>query len=432
MRDAALQAGSIAPAVDRDQSADASPWVTRIVPLLLFVAIVTFCAFWFSPELLGKQKDSIPIILAIVLSIFLSLLPAMICVVQNITKKRQQNKLTSLGRFPVGKTAYFQSALTTVDALKMGGVDSDYEAPLFVYFVILFVGFVTILIGYYFDGLFAMPTVLLGGIKSAADADYAAYQMQTFAVLAMSFLASYVYSLGRLLDRVNNNDLYPISLYYYTARLVIACVVAAVVRHTAEVFGVIGSPMLLLIGFGIGFAPDLFVMAITRRAFQALKIWGSRDDPSSSTRPTSLPLLMIDDLSREKIDRLNELGIDSAQVLARQNPFLLLPRLPYDLGLIVDWIGQAQLYALVKDDTLMKLRQMFIRDSFDLYIRLKDENARSDIAQALGISAAVALVLLSQLDQDQSFTRLRQVRTALLPPVAAAEAGHQQDAEATA
>src|SRR6202040_3629935 len=99
---------------------------------------------------------------------------------------------------------------------------------------------------------------------------------------------------------------------------------------------------------------------ITRRAFQALKIWGSRDDPSSESRPTSLPLLTIDDLTRQKIDRLNRRGIDSAQMLARQNPFLLLPRLPYDLGLIVDWIGQAQLYVLVRDKTLMALREVLV------------------------------------------------------------------------
>jgi hypothetical protein len=394
-----------------------SRWLLRILPLLLFIAAVVAAAVRYWPELAGPRNGNISVILAVVLSIFLSLLPAMICVVQNITKKRQQNRLASLERFPVGKTAYFRVALTTVDAMKMGGVDSDYGAPLFVYFFILFFGFLTVLIGYHFGELFALPTVLLGGLKSTADTDYAAYQMQTFGVLAMAFLASYVYSLGRLLDRVNNNDLYPISLYYYAARIVIACVVAAVLRHTAEVFGITGSPMLLLMGFGIGFAPDLFVMAITRRAFQALKIWGSRDDPSSESRPTSLPLLTIDDLTREKIDRLNELGIDSAQVLARQNPFLLLPRLPYDLGLIVDWIGQAQLYVLVRDKTLMGLREVLVRDSFDLYIRLRDENARVEISRTLGISDAAALTLVSQLEQDHSFTRLREVRAALLSPL---------------
>jgi hypothetical protein len=408
------KATTLAPSLDASQR---SRWLGRILPLLLFVAVVVGGALRYWPELLGPAKGSIPIVLAIVLSILLSLLPAMICVVQNITKKRQQNRLASLEGFPVGRTAYFRTALTAVDAMKMGGVDSDYETPLFVYFFILFLGFVTILVGFYVDDLFAMPTVLLGGLKSTADADYAAYQMQTFGVLAMAFLASYVYSLGRLLDRVNNNDLYPISLYYYAVRIVIACVVAAVLRHTAEAFGVVGSPMLLLMGFGIGFAPDLFVVAITRRAFQALKIWGSRDDPAPESRPTSLPLLTIDDLSREKIDRLNELGIDSAQVLARQNPFLLLPRLPYDLGLIVDWIGQAQLYALVRDKPLMALREVLVRDTFDLHIRLQNESARTEMARTLGISDAAALTLISQLEQDHSFTRLREVRAALLPPL---------------
>jgi hypothetical protein len=51
---------------------------------------------------------------------------------------------------------------------------------------------------------------------------------------------------------------------------------------------------------------------------------------------------MLDDLTKEKVDRLNELGIDSAQVLACQNPFIIWPKLPYDLGLIVDWIAAAQ------------------------------------------------------------------------------------------
>jgi hypothetical protein len=421
MQDAAVPKVQIAPGIHRGQApglSGGSHWAARLIPLLAFIAIVGFAAFWYWPALLGEQSGNIPIVFSIVLSIFLSLLPAMICVVQNITKKRQQNRLTSVGRFPVGRTMYFQSALTTVDALKMGGVDSDYEAPLFVYFLVLFVGFIAILLGFYFAPLFAEPTVLLGGLKTPTDADYRTYQMQTFAVLAMAFLASYVYSLGRLLDRVNNNDLYPISLYYYASRVIIACVVAAVMRHTADVFGVSSSAMLLLLGFAIGFAPDLFVLAITRHAFQTLKIWGSRDDPSATTRPTSLPLLVIDDLTREKIDRLNELGIDSAQTLARQNPFLLLPRLPYDLGLIVDWIGQAQLYALVRDEKLQLLRAMMIRDAFDLYIRLQDENARPEVTQALGISAPAALTLMSQLDQDQSFARLRQVRVAMLPAAA--------------
>jgi len=124
---------------------------------------------------------------------------------------------------------------------------------------------------------------------------------------------------------------------------------------------------------------------------------------------------MIDDLSRDKIDRLSELGIDNAQILARQNPFLLLPRLPYDLGLIVDWIGQAQLYVLVKDEKLAALRRIFIRDVFDLHVRLQCEPARPAICSALGLTDAEAVSLVRQLELDPSFARLREVRTALVP-----------------
>jgi len=191
--------------------------------------------------------------------------------------------------------------------------------------------------------------------------------------------------------------------------------VAAVVRHTADVFGIDSTPLLLLIAFGIGFAPDLFVLAIIRRAFQALKIWGARSEPGEANRPTSLLLLMIDDLSRDKIDRLNELGIDSAQILARQNPFLLLPRLPFDLGLIVDWIGQAHLYALVRDEAFARLRSVFIRDSFDLYVRLGDDACRAAVCQMLGISDQDAKLLIRQLEEDPSFMRLKEVRAALVP-----------------
>jgi hypothetical protein len=52
-----------------------------------------------------------------------------------------------------------------------------------------------------------------------------------------------------------------------------------------------------------------------------MKIWGSRAEPDEKVRPKSLPLLMIDDLTRDKIDRLNELEIDSAEVLAQQTRF---------------------------------------------------------------------------------------------------------------
>jgi hypothetical protein len=387
---------------------------SRILPVFIVLLLAIAVGWWYWPKI-EAQNSLVATGLAILLSAFLSILPALICIVQNITRRRQLDRLATLEGFPVSNTVYFRVARTSVGHEKVVGINKDFDIPIFIYFFILLVGFFTILIGYHLDQLFKIPSVLLSGLKTEDDPNFVTYQRQTFAILATTFFATYVYSLGRLLDRVNNNDLYPISLYYYTIRVVIAVVVAAVVRHTAEIFGVDSTPLLLLVAFGIGFAPDLFVLAIIRRAFQALKIWGARSEPGEANRPTSLLLLVIDDLSRDKIDRLNELGIDSAQVLARQNPFLLLPRLPFDLGLIVDWIGQAHLYALVKDEKLARLRDVFIRDSFDLYLRLGDDACRDAVCQVLGISDQAAKLLMHQLDEDPSFARLKEVRAALVP-----------------
>lgn len=408
--DAPMERGRLASA----DAGERSRWLYRILPLIIFLVVVTAAAIKYRAMILGDGMQYIPTIFTFVLSIFLSLLPPMICVVQNITRRRQLNRLVNLKSFAVSRSTYFRAAQTVVDGTRPGVVDADFEAPLFVYFVITFIGFAAFLIGYSLQSGFHVPSVLLGGLHNPADADYDFYQAGTFCVMATAFIASYVYSLGRLLDRVNNNDLYPISLYYYAVRVVIACAAAAIFRHAADSFGLTNASLLLVVAFGIGFAPDLFIVAISRRAFQAVKIWGSRDDPAG-TRPTSLPLLMIDDLSRDKIDRLNELGIDSAQVLARQNPFLLLPRLPYDLGLIVDWIAQAQLYVLVRDEALAALRKIYVRDVFDLHVRLQSETARAGVCTALAITEADVASLQLQLEQDPSFARLGEVRTALVP-----------------
>jgi len=259
-------------------------------------------------------------------------------------------------------------------------------------------------------------------INASDLSTYATYQRETFCVAAMALAGAYAYSLGRILDRINNNDLYPVSLYYYAARIIIACIVATVLRHAILVLDVATpggadtlNPMLLLLGFIVGFAPDLFILALSRKAFQALKVWGSRPDPANSALPTSLPLLVIDDLTREKIDRLNEIGIDNAQVLAHQNPFMMLPRLPYELSLLVDWVSQAQLYTLVKDERIAELRKIYIRNIIDLYIRLKHNGDNKAVCTALGLDVAAAPALLTQLEEDFYFMQLKELVEALHP-----------------
>jgi hypothetical protein len=394
------------------------------VPILVtFVSVVTLIVHY--RDVLNSDGTILATGLGILLSIFLSALPASICFVQNVSRKRQISKLNDLASLPLANTTLYRTAIRSIDSVRLV-VDADYGLPIFLFFLINFIGFMVILVAYSRPSWFDRASVLLGGLQDHSDHNFEKYQMQTFAVMAMAFLGAYIYAIGRILDRINNNDLYPISLYYYTTRVIIACAVAAVLRHTIRVFGDASSavsshsfegaaPFLLLIGFAIGFAPDLFILAMTRKAFQAMKIWGSRSEPDENSRPKSLPLLMIDDLTREKIDRLNELEIDSAQVLSQQNPFRLLPRLPYDLSLIVDWIAQAQLYVLVGTEDLAKLRRIYVHDIFEFHIQLEDEQARAELCSVLNYPQVAAKVLLKQLDEDASFLRLFEVKEAMKP-----------------
>jgi hypothetical protein len=387
-----------------------------ILPMLVFLLGVVAGLVKFWTFIQNSGDDYIPLLVPVVLTIVLSLLPAMICVVQSTTRRRQLNRLGDLDRFPVSRTTYFRTAIAAVDSMQAGTLTLDFGIPLFFYFVVIFIGFIVILTGLDFKTTFSIPNVILCGLHSPNASDLADYQVGTFSVIAIAFLASYVNSLGRLLDRVNNNDLYPITLYYYAARVVIAVSVALVFRHALDAFYKNSSSILLLVAFAIGFAPDQFILVMIRRAFQTVKIWGARGDPKSGNRPRALQLLMVDDLSRDKIDRLSELGIDNAQVLARQNPFLLLPRVPFDLGLLVDWIGQAQLYVLVRDEKLAALRALFVRDVFDLRIRLASDETRAVICAAINLAETDGVALERQLDQDPSFVRLKQVRDALITP----------------
>jgi len=396
-----------------------------LLPVGIVVAVAIGAAFVVYPILVGDQNgdtSKLTVGFSFTIAVMLAMMPAMICTVQNVSLRRQRGELDALDGTPVSETTLYATAKREIGAdAGESWIDNDYIVPSFVYFLICFVGFLAILLGYGRHELFDNAAVFLGGLNDPADKSYTMYQRGTFCIGAMAMAGAYAYALGRILDRISNNDLYPVSLYYYGARIIIACIVAMVLRHTFLALNLVtGSdtslnPLLLLLGFIVGFAPDLFIIALSRKAFQLIKVWGSRSEPAEEVRPTTLPLLMIDDLTREKVDRLNEIGIDTAQVLAHQNPFMLLPRLPYELSLIVDWISQAQLYALVRDERLKALRGLFIRNIIDLYVRLGHEAAAKPVCEALGLDAAAAPALLQQLEADAYFMQLKELSQALHP-----------------
>jgi hypothetical protein len=81
----------------------------------------------------------------------------------------------------------------------------------------------------------------------------------------------------------------------------------------------------------------------------------------------------------------------------------------------VDWIAEAQLYALVKEKGLSELRKKYVTDIFDLHLRLADQESCAEVAGVLELDPKSARALVKQIEDDQSFTRLKEVRDALQP-----------------
>ncbi len=111
----------------------------------------------------------------------------------------------------------------------------DYTLPLITFFIVMLLSCLMLLMSSFVLDSFNHPSFLLAGMQLVNPTDaLPAYQKGTFVVITMAFVGAYVYTLGRLLDRLNNNDLYPISFYYYSARIIIACLTAIVFRHAAD------------------------------------------------------------------------------------------------------------------------------------------------------------------------------------------------------
>jgi hypothetical protein len=77
--------------------------------------------------------------------------------------------------------------------------------------------------------------------------------------------------------------------------------------------------------------------------------------------------------------RLSEVGIDNAQNLAEANIEELFLKTPFNPILLIDWIAQAKLYEIFKDD-LASLRKAGIRTVID-FIAAGENNALKPVAE---------------------------------------------------
>jgi hypothetical protein len=393
--------------------------IGRIIVGLVLAIVAGVMIFIIKGSNIEASGNVGPFVSLFVAALF-ALAPLLACFAQTISVDRRNKKLDGMIIPKIKTTQYFQIAKGALASVQPASVSQpDFVVPMILFAVIIVFCSLISFMALFWPNDFAPKSTLLGGLYVLQDGitvdKIKTYQSGTLVVSAIAFVGAYLALFNRLLNQINNNDIYPISFHYFSVWLITAMVLAAVMRHFAEVFGIKENAVLLAIALAIGAVPAPFFTAFIHWAFGKLNISGDKDDPNRSSMPTNLNLLMIDGLANEKIDRLAELEISDAQVLSCQNPFMLWVRLPYDLGLIVDWIAQAQLYVCLREEGFRKARSLQIGDIHKFVSVLSDSNAAPDLCGELGLKASYVAPLLASLNGNPCFVRLREVVQAMLP-----------------
>jgi hypothetical protein len=329
-------------------------------------------------------------------------------------------------------TELFQSAHAYFERRRIRNpfLNRTYAIPVwFLILVVLFGSFFAYFGAEYFADA-ETPSYVLGGAYavggSSADSAVRRYQSGTVFIESAAFMGAYVWILAALMARIRNNDINPINYYLLSMRILVACLVASIVRHIADAVPVLhtivnyksdpaGYPVgLAVLGFVIGWNPTLWL--------PELYLWASATfkSPVPAQRavlarnlPQDMPLLMVQGMVDDKIRRMHALDIDSCHKLAKENAIVLWARTAFNLELIADWVAQAQLCVLLEDDKIEALRRAGIRDVFGYVAAISSEPGRKALQGVLSMPPDLLARQSAAIIQDPAYQRLLQLRKAL-------------------
>ncbi len=257
-------------------------------------------------------------------------------------------------------------------------------------------------------------------------------QAESIFVITIAFFVSYLWVIKRLIIRINNYDVSPVTFYFLSVRILAACLAAGFAPHIVKALSFGSKPdeitaytaYLALLGFVIGVNPYLWLDWAGQLIYERLRIVGrKRQQAAPEDMPQEMSLAMIQGLTDDKIARLNELDIDNCLKLARENALIIWVRTPYNLEIILDWISQAQLCILWAPAKIQSLRKNGIRDIFAYKDALGDKHkgnseeeksAFNEVQQIVGAPEGILALHASLLDDDPAFEELRELRAALL------------------
>ena len=274
----------------------------------------------------------------------------------------------------------------------------DYALPVF---------FVTLFCALGFWVLFSdNPPLILTGIsigEKSVDPAQLDYPRLSLVAIGMAILGSYIWSIQYIVRRLINLDLVPGAYYSIGTRIIFACFLSLIMHHYIQS---LDAPlkkelidMLPVIAFFIGIFPQRALQYLQEKIFFLKK---------SKEQADKLPLEMIEGVTLFSRVRLSEVGIDNAQNLAEANFIELILRTPFNPLLLLDWMSQAKLYEITKDD-IRGLRKANIRNSLDL-VAAEKNGCLDTVVQLSGIDAnqlAIVCKIISEDPKTESFQNMR-------------------------
>lgn len=218
-----------------------------------------------------------------------------------------------------------------------------------------------------FSAGFKQAYPILCGPKCDQADKLADYQARTVVIACYAFLGWFAWSLVTVFERWRSYQIFSATFFRLLTRLAVAVIAAVVLRHAYSLLFSGDEIFLVVVAFACGMVPEA-VVAVVLRALQRLQFITQNREP-----PEPLELTLIEGVTPSLRFRMNELGIENAEGLAKANPVTLTQYLGLPLAETVDWIGQAQLLLLLKPDAYTILQGHGIRRIADFIKCVENE-----------------------------------------------------------
>jgi len=340
----------------------------RIIMLVLGIAVL--CAF-FPFSVISFHKHRLP------------------------KKRREYQRIRRiLGK---GKAASEEELLQEVFREEYKG--TDYILPVF---------FVTLFCALGFWVLFAgKPPIVLSGIFAGGfgttDPGSLPYYHLSLVAIGMAILGSYVWSIQYISRRLTTLDLSPGAYYSIGTRIIFASFVSVTLHHFIQSMNLESRKELLqllpVIAFFTGIFPQRAMQYIQEKLLIFRKLGKGAHE---------LSLDMIEGMNLFNKVRLAEVGIDNAQNLAEANLEELILKTPFNPRLLLDWIAQAKLFVVFKDQ-ISGLRRAGVRTVLDLRAA-GGENGLSTLAKLCEISEEQLATVYQIISEDPDVAAMSTAR----------------------